>query len=75
MRNTKVVDVIEDDPRWLSVCFYGEMITDPEEKGDFVPEGLLGEDAVCFDIEEREEGLVQYVQDRLDEACLSASKG
>ena len=58
-----MVDVIEDNPRWLSVCFYGEMITDPEEKGDFVPEGLLGEDAVCFDIEER-----------LDEAHRSALK-
>jgi len=28
------------------------MITDPEERGDFVPEGLLGEYAHCFDIEE-----------------------
>ena len=68
-----MVDVIEDDPRWLSVCFYGEMITDPEEKGDFVPEGLLGEDAVCFDIEERDEELIGYVESRLDEAYRSAS--
>ena len=67
-----MVDVIEDDPRWLSVCFYGEMITDPEEKGDFVPEGLLGEDAVCFDVEEQDEKLVRYIKDRLDEACCSA---
>ena len=21
-----MVDVIEDDPRWLSICFYGDMI-------------------------------------------------
>ena len=69
-----MVDVIEDDPRWLSVCFYGEMITDPEEKGDFVPEGLLGEDAVCFDIEERDEELVKYVELRLDEAWRNASE-
>jgi hypothetical protein len=68
-----MVDVIEDDPRWLSVCFYGEMITDPEEKGDFVPEGLLGEDAVCFDVEERDEKLITYIETRLDEACQSAS--
>ena len=34
-----MVDVIEDTPRWLSVCFYNEMITDPDENGDFVPEG------------------------------------
>ena len=67
-------DVIEDTPRWLSVCFYGEMITDPEEKGDFVPEGLLGEDAVCFDIEELDEELIRYIEVRIDEACRNASK-
>ena len=70
-----MIDVIEDDPRWLSVCFYGEMINDPEEKGDFVPEGLLGEDAVCFDIENDEEQAVRYVEARLDEACRSAADG
>ena len=69
-----MVDVIEDDPRWLSVCFYGEMIKDPEEKGDFVPEGLLGEDAICFDIEEKDESLIRYVESRLDEAWRSASE-
>ncbi|MGD9223344.1 MAG: hypothetical protein PVH22_08865, partial [Desulfobacteraceae bacterium] len=47
-----MVDVIEDDPRWLSVCFYGDMVADPDEQGDFVPEGLLGEDAACFDIDQ-----------------------
>jgi len=70
-----MVDVIEDDPRWLSVCFFGEMIKDPGEKGDFVPEGLLGEDAVCFDIEERNEELIRYIEFRLDEAWRSASEG
>ena len=69
-----MVDVIEDDPRWLSVCFYGDMITDPDEKGDFVPEGLLGEDAVCFDIEAWDDELVGYVEARLDEAWASASQ-
>ena len=49
-------------------------ITDPGEKGDFVPEGLLGEDAVCFDIEEKDEELIQYIEIRLDEAFRSASK-
>ncbi|MDD3580277.1 MAG: hypothetical protein PHW74_04540 [Desulfobacca sp.] len=69
-----MVDVIEDTPRWLSVCFYGEMITDPEEKGAFVPEGLLGEDAVCFDIDEWDDELIRYVKTRLDEAWQSASE-
>jgi hypothetical protein len=68
-----MVDVIEDDPRWLSVCFYGEMITDPDEQGDFVPEGLLGEDAMCFDIDQYDDTLLKYVEARLDEAYRSAS--
>ncbi len=40
-----MVDVIDDDPdeRWISVCFYGDMITDPDETGDLIPEGLLGD--------------------------------
>ncbi len=66
-----MVDVIEDEPRWLSVCFYGKMINDPEEKGAFVPGGLLGEDAVCFDLEEYDEVLVEYVEKRIEEANKS----
>lgn len=69
-----LVDVIEDDPRWLSVCFYGEMITDVEEIGDFVPEGLLGEDAICFDLEEADDERVTYIEARLDEAYRNVSK-
>ena len=69
-----MVDVIEDKPRWLSICFYGDMISDPEEQGDFVPEGLLGEDAVCFDIETWDEKLIQYVEARLLEAHDNAVK-
>ncbi len=70
-----MVDVIEDQPRWLSVCFYGEFIHDPDEKGDYVPEGLLGEDAVCFDLEEFNEEDVCYVEARLEEAFQSAAQG
>ena len=71
-----MVDVIDDDPqnRWLSVCFYGEMISDPDEIGDFVPEGLLGEDAHCFDIDAWEDDLLNYVEKRLDEAYTAAGQ-
>ncbi len=70
-----MIDVIDDDPdnRWLSVCFYGEMITDPEERGDLIPGGLLGEDGYCFDIDEYEDDLVTYVLTRIDEAHQAAS--
>lgn len=67
-----LVDVIEDANRWLSVCFYSDMITDVDEKGDLVPGGLMGEDAVCFDLEEYDENLIRYIEARLDEACASA---
>ncbi len=64
-----MIDVIEDDPRWLSVCFYGKMISDPEEKGAFVPGGLLGEDAICFDLEECNDQDLAYVEKRIGEAA------
>lgn len=68
-----MVDVIEDESRWLSICFYGDMITDPGEKGDFVPGGLLGDDAICFDLEEQDDALVSYIEQRLDEAANKAA--
>ena len=67
-----MVDVIEDTPRWLSICFYSAMVTDPEERGDWVPGGLLGEDAICFDIEEMDAARIKYIENRLEEACLAA---
>ncbi len=69
-----MVDVIEDVCKWLSVCFYNEMIDDSEEKGDFVPGGLLGEDAVCFDLGKRDDALIRYVEACLDEACRNAAQ-
>lgn len=69
-----MVDVIEAEPRWLSICFYADMITDPEEKGDFVPDGLLGEDACCFDLENYSKEMIGYLNTRIDEAWTSASQ-
>jgi hypothetical protein len=65
-----MVDVIDDDPdnRWLSVCFYGEMITDPEEEGDLIPGGLLGEDGYCFDLDAYDAGQITYLTERLTQA-------
>jgi hypothetical protein len=69
-----MLDVIDDDPegRWLSVCFYGDMVSDPEELGDLIPGGLLGSDGYCFDISEGEDALKQYVGARIREAWVSA---
>ncbi len=70
-----MADVIDDDPeaRWLSVCFYGEMINDPEEMGDLIPDGLLGEDGYCFDLDEYDSDKLNYLKKRLDEAYESAA--
>jgi hypothetical protein len=70
-----MIDVIEDQPRWLSVCFFGDLVQDPEERGAFVPGGLLGEDALCFDLEVCTEEAVAYVAARVEEAYRSAVAG
>jgi hypothetical protein len=69
-----MVDVIDDDPeeRWLSVCFYGEMITDPNEAGELIPEGLLGEDGYCFDLYEYDKDEIDYLKERLTQAHKNA---
>ncbi|WP_321401113.1 hypothetical protein [Maridesulfovibrio sp.] len=63
-----MVDVIDDDPsnRWLSVCFFGDCINDPDELGDFVPGGLLGQDGHCFDADDAESK--EYIAARIKEA-------
>jgi hypothetical protein len=68
-----MLDVIEDRPRWLSICFYGDLVSDPQERGDFVPGGLLGEDACCFDINAYAEEDLAYVEQRIDEAHARAA--
>lgn len=72
-----LVDVIDDDPsaRWLSVCFYADLVSDPEERGDVVPGGLMGEDACCFDVDGPDEAGQAYLLARLREAANAAAKG
>jgi hypothetical protein len=72
-----IVDVIDDDPqeRWLSVCFYEDMITDPNERGELIPGGLSGSDGYCFDMYEADEELGRYLLARLKEAGATAAAG
>lgn len=69
-----IVDIVDDDPenRWLSVCFYGDMITDPNGEGNLLPEGLLGEDGYCFDLYEYDEAIISYLEQRIDEAYTNS---
>ena len=71
-----MIDVIDDDPneKWLSICFYGDMISDPDEMGDLIPDGLLGDDGHCFDMYEYNAEEIEYLKNRLDEAYKSAQK-
>ena len=70
-----LIDVIDDDPedRWLSVCFYADLIEDPEEMGDMVPDGLMGQDACCFDVDAWDDNLLNYIENRLNEAYDQAA--
>lgn len=65
-----LADVVEDpEGRFLSVCFYDDAVSDPDELGQCVPLGLLGEDARCFDIEGPDMDIVPYLAARLAEAA------
>ena len=70
-----LVDIIDDAPeaRWLSLCFYADLVTDPEELGDVVPGGLAGEDARCFDVD-APEGMENFLLERLREAHGTIAK-
>ena len=72
-----IVDVIDDDPndRWLSVCFYEDMITDPNERGELIPGGLSGSDGYCFDMFQNDEDLGRDLLARLKEAAVAAAAG
>ena len=69
-----LIDVVDDDPenRWLSVCFYADLVNDPEERGDVVPAGLEGEDAICFNLDEDDKDMANYIRKRLEEAAVNA---
>lgn len=70
-----LVDIIDDEPeaRWLSVCFYADLVTDPEERGDVVPGGLMGEDACCFDIDTVDEETTRFLLNKIQEAHAGAA--
>ncbi|OQY01346.1 MAG: hypothetical protein B6I26_04695 [Desulfobacteraceae bacterium 4572_130] len=70
-----IIDIIDDEPnqRWLSICFYEDMINDPKDLGDMIPQGMMGEDGYCFDFYEYNEKNIEYIKKRFDQAYLSAS--
>ncbi len=71
-----VVDIVDQAgaEKWLSVCFYADSVSDPQELGNLIPQGLLGEDGYCFDVDGYEENLMSYLKARIQEAYSSAQK-
>lgn len=69
-----LLDVVDDEPenRWLSVCFYADLVSDPEGYGDLVPAGLEGEDAMCFNLDENDPEMAAYIGKRIEEAARAA---
>lgn len=71
-----LVDVVQDEGGpWLSVCFYADDVTDPENLGNLVPQGLLGEDGYCFDVEEPNPAVERYLAERMAQAAAAARTG
>ena len=69
-----MVDVATfDGEKFLSVCFYADTITDPEERGDLIPGGLLSKDGYCFDLDSDDDEAVGYVEARIYEAAAAFS--
>ncbi len=71
-----IIDVIDEEPenRWLSVCFYQELISDPEERGECIPAGLPGGDGYCFNVSGDDDNeLAGYLVARLHEARTAAA--
>ena len=71
-----VMDVIpeQEGPFWLSVCFYEDEITDPDGEGNAIPQGLFQETGYCFDIDDVEAGMVDYLKQRVNEAYLASTQ-
>jgi hypothetical protein len=69
-----LVDVVvsSTDPWFLSVCYYEDKITDPEELGNPIPQGLFQETGYCFDVGAYDPELLGYLRDRLAEAHARA---
>lgn len=71
-----LIDVVDDEPdnRWLSVCFYADLVSDPDGQGDLVPQGLEGEDAICFNLDENDAAMAAYIGQRIGEAARNVNR-
>jgi hypothetical protein len=70
-----LIDVAEfDGLLFLSVCFYADEMSDPQELGNLVPLGLFNEDGYCFDLDQPDPEYLAYILERQKEAHQAAAK-
>lgn len=69
-----LVDIVisQADPWFLSVCFYEDEISDPEDLGNPIPQGLFQETGYCFDVDDFDPRQLEYLEERMIEARQSA---
>lgn len=70
-----LTDVVVAGELFLSVCFYEDEISDPQELGNAIPQGLFRETGYCFDVDDDncgEEILLSYLEERIDQAHAKA---
>ena len=73
-----LTDVVVAGELFLSVCFYEDEISDPKELGNAIPQGLFQETGYCFDVDDDncgDEGLLAYLEERINEAHAQAMAG
>jgi len=56
----------------LSVCFYEDEVSDPQELGNAIPQGLFQETGYCFDLDGEDPALVAYCLERAAQAHAAA---
>lgn len=71
-----LVDVVDaGGERFLSVCFYEDEVSDPQDLGNAIPQGLFQETGYCFDLEDDDPDLLAYLLERLAQAHAAALGG
>lgn len=63
-----IVEIPDDSdcPRTFAIRFYESMVRDPKEWGEWIPRGILGEDARNFIIESDRPALADYILERTE---------
>lgn len=70
-----LVDVVASAGElFLSVCFYEDETSDPDELGNAIPQGLFMETGYCFDVDDYDEAQLTYLHARLQEAHAAAGR-